>query len=151
MKNDLICKQDAIDALDTIGYDFSESELSVHELEEVCEAVGNVRQDMISRIKNLPSAELDRKKGKWIIDGHHMQCNQCGISICDKDREGDVLPKNFCLNCGTDMRGKEDEYSSSDILSSMDCLRCLGNEEVIDNERNIYTRDNGGNVSECLS
>ena len=48
--------------------------------------------------------EPERKNGKWIKDGHHTQCNQCGISICDKDREGDVLPKNFCPNCGTDMK-----------------------------------------------
>ena len=57
---DLISRADAIDALDTIGYDFSESGLSEPELEEVCEAVGNVRHDMISRIKNLSSAEPER-------------------------------------------------------------------------------------------
>ena len=57
--SDLIYRHEAIEALDTIGYDFSESGLSESELEEVCEAVGNVRQDMISRIKNLPSASPD--------------------------------------------------------------------------------------------
>lgn len=57
-------------------------------------------------VHSLPSAE--RKNGKWVKDGHHIQCNQCGISICDKDREGDVLPKNFCPNCGCQM-GSEEE------------------------------------------
>lgn len=56
---ELISRQAAVDTLDTIGYDFSESGLSESELEEVCEAVGNVRQDMISRIKNMPSASPD--------------------------------------------------------------------------------------------
>lgn len=55
--NDLISRQAAIDKLETIGYDFSNSELSEIELEEVCEAVGDVRQDMISMIKRLPSAQ----------------------------------------------------------------------------------------------
>lgn len=57
----------------------------------------------------LPSAEPERKRGKWIQDGHHIQCNQCGISICDKDREGDVLPKKFCPNCGSYNGGEEDD------------------------------------------
>ena len=63
MSDDLIRRQDAIDALATIGYDFSDSGLSQVELEELCEAVGDVRQDMINRIKRMPSAEPDQK---WI-------------------------------------------------------------------------------------
>lgn len=58
--SDLIDKQAAIDALETIGYDFSDSGLSEIELEEVCEAVGDVRQDMINIIKRLPSAQQSR-------------------------------------------------------------------------------------------
>lgn len=58
-------------------------------------------------VHSLPSAE--RNKGEWIQDGHHIQCNQCGISICDKDREGDVLPKKFCPNCGSYNGGEEDD------------------------------------------
>lgn len=57
---DIIYRQAAIDKLETIGYDFSNSELSEIELEEVCEAVGDVRQDMISMIKRLPSAQFAR-------------------------------------------------------------------------------------------
>ena len=58
-------------------------------------------------IENAPFAHPERKKGKWIQDGHHIQCNQCGISICNKDREGDVLPKKFCPNCGCQMGGED--------------------------------------------
>ena len=54
---DCISRQAAVYALDTVGYDFTESGLSETELIEVCEAVGDVRQDMISRIKNLPSVQ----------------------------------------------------------------------------------------------
>ena len=55
--SDLISKQAAIEARETVGYDFSESELSEVELEEVCGTVSDVKQDMIDRIKQLPSAE----------------------------------------------------------------------------------------------
>lgn len=55
--SDLIDRQAAIEAIECVGYDFSESGLSVPELEEVCEAVGEVEQDMIMRIRHLPSAQ----------------------------------------------------------------------------------------------
>ena len=54
-------------------------------------------------IGELPSAQSERKKGKWIIDGHHIRCDQCGMVMCDTDREGDRIPRDFCLNCGADM------------------------------------------------
>ena len=52
----------------------------------------------------VSEAEPKRKSGHWIIDGHHIKCNQCGESMCNTDREGDAIPRNFCPNCGTDMR-----------------------------------------------
>lgn len=58
--------------------------------------------DVISDIEDAPTLEA---KGKWIIDGHHIECNQCGAYMCDKDREGDKFPINFCPCCGADMRG----------------------------------------------
>ena len=35
------------------------------------------------------------KNGKWIHDGHHIICDQCGTTICDKDREGDTIPQKL--------------------------------------------------------
>jgi len=105
--SDLISRQEAIDALETIGYDFSDSGLSEIELEEVCEAVGDVRQDMIDRIKQLPSAQSERKTGKWIVisefeDCRYVQCNQCKVTQVFYYNKPLT---NFCPNCGVDMRG----------------------------------------------
>ena len=49
-------------------------------------------------------------KGEWIVDGHHIRCSECGVFFCDTDREGDSFPRNFCPNCGADMRerGREE-------------------------------------------
>lgn len=55
--NDTISRQAAIDAVETIGFDFSDSGLSAAEIEEVCEAIGEVRQEWSRRIKRLPSAQ----------------------------------------------------------------------------------------------
>lgn len=47
-------------------------------------------------IRRLPPAQP--KRGKWIRDGHHIRCDQCGIYMCDTDREGDRIPTEFCPN-----------------------------------------------------
>ena len=52
-------------------------------------------------IKQLPS--IQPKRGKWIRDGHHIRCDQCGMYMCDTDREGDRIPTEFCPNCGAKM------------------------------------------------
>lgn len=48
-------------------------------------------------IEQLPSAQPEHKKGKWI----DLKCNQCG--------QVDMSKPNFCPSCGADMRGKEKE------------------------------------------
>lgn len=56
------------------------------------------------KLYELPSTKPMRKKGKWIdiCDGYtdYVKCDQCG-GILD-------YKKNFCPNCGADMRGEED-------------------------------------------
>ena len=53
-----------------------------------------------------PLNEEVRKEGHWIRDGHHIRCSECSEYICDKDREGDTIPQNFCPNCGAKMIGE---------------------------------------------
>ena len=63
--------------------------------------------------KHLPSAQPERKTGRWIHLSRHKwirtyKCDQCG-NILDFDGvnagRGDA---NFCPNCGTSMRGEQD-------------------------------------------
>lgn len=56
-------------------------------------------------ISSLPTVE-ERKEGHWIRDGHHIRCSECSEYICDKDREGDTIPQNYCPNCGAYMKGE---------------------------------------------
>lgn len=67
--------------------------------------------------KGLPSAQPDRKKGKWIshsetcreyigtvlvrVDYDYWFCDACGYRV----ENGQPMYK-FCLNCGADMRGE---------------------------------------------
>ena len=63
-----------------------------------------IMQILGERIKPSPSAE-PRKRGKWLlIDAgyyDYVKCSQCGETL--------VWGKNFCPNCGADMREGEEE------------------------------------------
>ena len=58
-------------------------------------------------INNVPAVEP--KKGKWIVDGHHYICSNCGktlalmFSECDND---DLIG---CPYCFSDMREDKNE------------------------------------------
>lgn len=67
------------------------------------------RSKAIERIErgvySLPSAQPERKKGKWIYNSPvTMKCNQCGFVIKDWDWHR----FKYCPNCIADMRGESD-------------------------------------------
>jgi len=60
-------------------------------------------------IEQLPSAQPERKKGRWIkVNGktaiNCSACHHCSWSLSFEDT---VRRFNFCPNCGADMRQKE--------------------------------------------
>ena len=93
-KDDLISRQVAIDAMSAVN-------------DSICE------QQAIDALWELPSAQPERKKGRWII----TDTDSCYCSECKKDPISfvngsefwwlDKMP-NFCPNCGADMRGEKD-------------------------------------------
>ena len=56
-------------------------------------------------IEDLPSAQPERKMGKWIYNSPvTMKCDQCGFVIKDWDWHR----FKFCPNCDCDMRGEQE-------------------------------------------
>ena len=56
-------------------------------------------------LRHLPSAQPERKKGKWIYNSPvTMKCNQCGLVI----KDWDWYRFKYCPNCMADMRGESD-------------------------------------------
>jgi len=59
-------------------------------------------------IEKLPSAQPERKKGKWIdhTDEGYIECPFCGSATnCD----GDISELHYCFSCGADMREEEQD------------------------------------------
>ena len=91
--SDLISRQAAIDALETVKSCLVEEE---HQFLDC----------LISDMKKLPSAEPERKKGKWIkadsqqyFRKHYplFTCSACGY------RKDSQKKWNYCPNCGARM------------------------------------------------
>lgn len=66
-----------------------------------------------SQIDGLPTIE-ERKKGKWEITEaypHNVYCSECHHKFAQTHWavwEDGTLPRNYCPNCGADMRGLND-------------------------------------------
>ena len=111
--DDLISRQDAIDALYNASEDLSDNMWSVN--------LGITCEKMVEVLNNLPSAELpkgefkdvsskERKHGKWIpvlSDDVHGSCSECGFEA--HYYEDDVYGYDYCPNCGSYNGGGKNE------------------------------------------
>lgn len=91
--SDLINREDAIEIL-------SERAESLRGMQG---DLGGACRGAMRIIESLPSAEPERKTGKWKKIGHwgrHYRCDQCGNTL---DFDGVNVGRgdaNFCPNCG---------------------------------------------------
>ena len=70
---------------------------------------------LISGVKALPSAQTERKKGKWIErnprnspDCRLIECSECGNAYIvgyNINYDDWIDGRNFCMKCGADLRG----------------------------------------------
>ena len=95
----------AIEALDCSESPNSSDTISRQAAIDVADAVWSVTGDknvakVWDQIKDLPSAQPERKKGEW-SDGYRWQ--RC--SLC---KQTGKKSWNYCPNCGADMRGESD-------------------------------------------
>lgn len=58
-------------------------------------------------IADLPSIQIEQKKGHWINDAGFDKCSKCGVSFPDLAPDYDKT--NYCPNCGVRMEEQKDE------------------------------------------
>lgn len=95
---DMISRREAIKAICEHGTDLERRGIMVL-------AVANHKQVTVDLLETLPSAQPERKKGRWVYNSPvTMKCNQCGLVIKDWDWHR----FKFCPNCEADMRGEQE-------------------------------------------
>lgn len=107
--SDLINRQAALDTLKGFNvFDIIPYEYGVIYVQAVINAI-------YDRLNNLPSAELERKKGEWNFIGDNMfKCTCCGVLYTThqlnglRNYETDPYAPYFCPNCGADLRGENE-------------------------------------------
>jgi len=66
---------------------------------------------IFKRLRELPTALPERKKGKWILteddNYEYCTCSECGYQNGENWMNGSDIP--FCAVCGADMRGESDD------------------------------------------
>ena len=88
--SDVISRQAAIDAL----YDKGLSMTAWGEL------LAMKWSDIQTCIEQLPFAQPERPKGKWIATEYDtIKCGECGIVYSSA-----LYPRKYCPNCGADMK-----------------------------------------------
>ena len=101
--NDLISRQAAILQLSHNKCGNDENDIAV--------------QHDIETIRALPSAQLERKTGRWIrhdevrniYGGTYVECSECG----DKYVVQHIEDEKYCRNCGANMRGEREWVTQS--------------------------------------
>ena len=98
--DDLISRQEAIDALGEAPTVKHDSRVEHGMLEQW-------KRDTTA-IKTMPSAQPERKRGKWIdYVNSHCECSVCHTEWSYFQNETECF--EFCPNCGADMREVDDE------------------------------------------
>lgn len=106
MAEEYISRQAAIDAVETIGFDLTESDLSAFEQGEVCEIIGDMREDMIRMVRKVQPADVvEVVHARWIkytgMGKVQWMCSKCSAE------EKNPKVANYCYHCGAKMDGEE--------------------------------------------
>lgn len=102
--DDLISRQAAIDALGEKPLAWTEGEYEL--------GLQNQWQSDVDALNGLPSAQPERKTGRWIDEAYDPFIISGRCSVCGWEAhlyEDDVVGMNYCPNCGAKMDGFEEE------------------------------------------
>lgn len=106
---DLIDRQAAINVVRDVMLDFIEYEDEIEvPMADTDKQLFSIKKAISKKIKALPSAQPERKTGKWYFDKNTflVRCSVCGVGrwkgYCPTVDEAFGWMK-FCPNCGAEM------------------------------------------------
>lgn len=93
MSEDLISRQAAIDAMEQAKERYFDRKVIIGKMQDI--------------VNNLPTAQVERKSGKWArkeIHSNWSDWTEDTCSLCGTTFKG-LYKANFCPNCGAQMEG----------------------------------------------
>ena len=103
---DLISRAEAIEAIELVDwYHQNKNKDMVHGANDDEHQAWYKADDVYKALEAVPSA--DRPRGYWKHNTTYRSLVFC--SECDMPYEAGMTPRNFCPNCGADMKGETDE------------------------------------------
>lgn len=83
--SDLISRRDVLNELDGCDYELKDWQ----------------RWKLKTMVRDIPSAQPDRKKGNWIkiSPANIYECSECGKNVMTDD----ISAYDFCYGCGSEM------------------------------------------------
>ena len=107
MNNDLISREAAVDAVErTAWYHQNKDGDMVSGANSAEHQAWYKADDVYKALSAVPSAEPERKKGKWTIEDCHAATYKYCCSICKAHHR---VRYDFCPSCGADMRLNREE------------------------------------------
>ena len=114
--DDCISRAAIVDAIEGVDwYHMTDSGEMVHGANSAEDQPWYKAEDIYAAIEALPSAQTERKKGKWIErnprnspDCRLIECSECGNAYIvgySINYDDWIDGRNFCMKCGADLRG----------------------------------------------
>ena len=84
-----------------------ERQTAIEAVSRGCQEFRGILARCEKNLNELPSAQPERKPGKWILDDEYIDCSACRHEKWSRvPFESLVKRFKFCPNCGADMRGE---------------------------------------------